>query len=140
MGLSLPPSPYPHIFDFKKGQPDVPWPKLDTDALLSILHAKYWGQDIREEKRQWQEKQTKAKPMNTDQSGNLPANFPLYFDIDDWTLSRMWIREDYVVFYDYCTAYFNQPEIRTSTTPPSIAITGQLGIGKCHGFSFYSLS
>ena len=128
MDLSLPSSPYAHLF--QKGQPKTPWPKLDADECLSMLHAKYWGKDIREEMRQWQEKQTRGQPLNTDQSTVLPANFALYLDIDDLNISSMWVREDYVLLYDHCIAYFNQPKIRPSPMPPSIVITGQPGIGE----------
>ena len=128
MDLSLPSSPYAHIFE--KGQPKTPWPKLDPNHMLSIHLAKFWGKDLHEEKRQWQEKQTGGNPMNmnANQSDILLADFPLYFG-DSWNTSGMWVREDYVLLYDYCTTYFNQPKVRTSVMPPSVAITGQPGIG-----------
>jgi len=128
MDPSSPPPPYAHIF--QKGQPKIPWPELDADACLSLLHAKYWGKDIREEMCQWQERQTRGQPINTDQSNVLPANFALYFDIDDLNTSSMWVPEDYGLLYDHCTSHFNQPEIRFSPMPVSIVITGQPGIGK----------
>ena len=98
--------------------------------MLSIHLAKFWGKDLHEEKRQWQEKQTGGNPMNmnANQSDILLANFPLYFG-DNWNTSGMWVRGDYVLLYDYCTTYFNQPKVRTSVMPPSVAITGQPGIG-----------
>ena len=67
--------------------------------------------------------------MNADQSDILLANFPLYFDRDSWNASGMWVREYYVLLYDYCTTYFNQPKVRISVTPPSVAITSSPGVG-----------
>lgn len=49
---------------FPNGEPKSPWPKLKAENCLSMLHAKYRGQDICEEMHQWQNKQTRDQPMN----------------------------------------------------------------------------
>ena len=126
--MDPPPSPpYAHVF---QGQPKTPWYKLDDDRCLSMLHKKYWGKNIIEDMHQWQEIQTGYQPMDTDQSNVSPANFPISFDIEDLDPSGLWVREEYVLFYDYCVAYFNKPNIRSAPEPPSIIITGQPGIGE----------
>ena len=84
------------------GEPQSPWPKLKADECLSMLHAKYWGEDICEEMHQWQDKQTRDQPIINTDKGNIsesPANFALYFDIDALNTSRMWVREDYALLY-----------------------------------------
>ena len=71
-------------------------------------------------------------PIDIYQSNVSPANFALSFDIENLDPSGLWVREDYVLFYDHCTAYFNTPlaNIQSNPEPPSIVITGQPGIGK----------
>jgi len=120
---SLPASSFAHIFE---DEPETPWPKLDADRYFSRLHAKWWGRDIREDQRQWQAKQTMYQSMDTDQNNVLPANFAFLFNIND-EKSNMWVREEYVLLYDYCTAHFNQSSLYKSR---SIVLTGQPGIGK----------
>ena len=116
------PSSYAHVF---LEQPENPWPKL-KNTFLSVFHAQYWGKDIREDKREWLETQNGGHRMDVDKA---PANFALYFDIEGLN-SNMWVREDYVLLYDHCTTYFNRPNVRSFSKPPSVIITGQSGIGK----------
>lgn len=116
-----------HVFE--EGEPKTPWPKLDTVEFLSILHAKYWGKDIHKEMGQWQEKQTGVQSMGTEENGVLPANFALNLDIKNFK-PNVWVREDYALLYNYCTAYFGRWKEDPLFRPPSVVITGQPGIGR----------
>lgn len=118
---------YAHVFE--EGEPETPWPKLDTVEFLSILHAKYWGKDIHKEMGQWQEKQTGVQSMGTEENGVLPANFALNLDIKNFK-PNVWVREDYALLYNYCTAYFGRWKEDPLFRPPSVVITGQPGIGR----------
>jgi len=93
---------YAHVFE--EGEPTKHWPKLNADQKFSILLAKFWGKDIREEKRKWQETHG-GHQMDTD-TDEAAANFAFSFDIARLNVSRMWVREDYTILYDDCTAYF----------------------------------
>jgi len=117
-------SPYAHVF---LEPPDASWPKLTSDKALSMFHAKYWGKGILEDKRKWLETQNGGHRMDTDEA---PANFALYFNIAGLNPSNLWVREDYMLLYDECMAYFNRPRVKSSAMPPSVVITGQPGIGK----------
>jgi DNA replication protein DnaC len=103
-----------------------------------MFHAQYWGKNIREEMYRWQEKKTGHQPMEIDETNVSPTNFALSFDIEDFDPSGMWIRKDYGLLYDYCTNYFNEPNVKTGDEAPSVVITGQPGVGKWHDFSSYS--
>jgi len=62
-------------------------------------------------------------------TNDLSANFALDFDISDFNL-KLWVREDYALLYDHCTAYFNRWKTGSFFKAPSVVITGQPGIGK----------
>ena len=113
---------------FQKGQPRTPWCKLGADEPLSILRSNFWGKDIRDEKRKWQETQTADHQMDTDEA---PVKFAFDIGIAAINISTIWVREDYVLLYDYCTARFARPSVQAKNAkPPSVVITGQPGIGK----------
>ena len=119
-------SPYAHVLRLQEPL-DTPWPKLKSNQDLSMFHAKYWGKDILEDKRKWLETQNGGHRMDTDEA---PANFALYFNIDGLNAPSVWVREDYMLLYDECMAYFNRPRVKSNVMPPSVVITGQPGIGK----------
>jgi hypothetical protein len=117
---------YAHVF--QDGEPEKHWLKLRTYDKLSIILAKFWGKDVREEKHKWQETQTRVHKMDTD---DAPANFAFSFNIEGLNIPSMWVREDYVLLYDECTTYFANPvEKKFGSLSPSVVITGQSGIGK----------
>jgi hypothetical protein len=117
---------YTHLF--RDGQPKKPWIKLEADEIFSMLQAEFWGKDILEEKRKWQETQTEAHQMDTDEA---LANFAFPFDMESADVSNVWVREDYVLLYDECTTFFADPDNKKfRRRPPTIVITGQPGIGK----------
>jgi hypothetical protein len=118
---------YAHVF--REGQPKKHWPKLEDDEVFSILLAKFWGKDIREEKRKWQETQPGGHEMDID-TDEAAAKFAFFFEIDGLNASSMWVREDYMLLYDDCTAHFANPDIGDDSSPPSVIITGQPGVGK----------
>ena len=120
-----PPSPYAHVF--QTGQPKTRWPKLDDDESLSMLHDKCWGKDISDERRKWLGTQSRGHQMDTDETS---AGFALYLDIKALNQGSMWVREDYVLLYNDCTAHFNDPMVLSGSKPPSVVITGQPGVGK----------
>jgi hypothetical protein len=107
--------------------PHDPWLELQSDELLSNFHAKYWGKSILDDKREWLEVQDGGHRMDTD---DVPTNFALYIRVDGMQPSSLWVRKDYMLLYDECMAYFSRPSVKSSTTPPSVVITGQPGIGK----------
>jgi hypothetical protein len=98
---------------FEDGHPMIPWIQLSSNHKFSTILAKFWGKDMR------------AHRMDTDET---PANFAFSFDIKPVKASNVWVREDYVLLYDECTAFFANAE--SFSEPPSVVITGQPGIGK----------
>jgi hypothetical protein len=67
---------------------------------------------------------------NQMKTGETPAGFPLHFDIPALKPSTLWVREDYKSLYDFCMYYFNRPNVKSGSKPPSVIITGQPGIGE----------
>lgn len=49
------PSPYAHVF--LPGEPMTPWLQLHTASSLSLLHAKFWGKSIDEDRAKWENEQ-----------------------------------------------------------------------------------
>jgi hypothetical protein len=123
-----PPSPYAHVF--RPQVPETPWPKLDPIEVLSKLHAKYWGEDIHKDERRWLEMQTGGQLTPTDASEVAPGCFALNLDIDFLYPSSLWVREDYIRLYDYCSVYCDKAQNSRNRRAPSIVITGQPGIGR----------
>ena len=137
------PSSYANVF-FE--EPRNPWLKLKNTSL-SIFHAKHWGKDICEERREWLGTQTRGHQMDIDENqmdtdeenqmstDETPAGFALSFDIKAFNLRSMWVRENYELLYNDCTSYFNDPKVLSASKPPSVVITGQPGVGEYHDFS-----
>ena len=126
---------------FRDGEPTDSWGSLNDKQPLFRLRTNFWGKDICDEKRKWQERQTTGHPMDTDEA---PANFAFETGVAAINVATIWVREDYVVLYDECNARFANARASESEDfedkdfedkdidgyPPSIVITGQPGIGK----------
>ena len=43
--------------------------------------------------------------------------------------SELWVRQDYIRIYDYCSERYEEGPTCVSDTPRSVVITGQPGVG-----------
>jgi hypothetical protein len=102
-----------------------PWSKLQDNEPLSQLPSKYWGKSIEVEAKQWRE----SHPTIVDDPANDigPGCFMLDLGIDSYP-SKLWVRQDYIRIYDYCTARHASGPLTTGIRR-SVVLTGQPGVG-----------
>ena len=128
--------PIPHSFSMDTVNPALAsvflevdaaalWSKLKDNNPYSRLHSKYWGSKIEHEAEQWRESNpTVNDPTNDIGPGCHALNLGLPLPS-----SRLWVRNDYVRIYDFCsTRIAGQPSVEGEMVP-SVIITGQPGIG-----------
>ena len=134
----------PYAYAFEPQYPKIPWPKLELFEPLSKLHARYWGNPIQGDEPEHptpSEGQPigddEDQPMgdDEDQSEVGPGCFALNLGIQSLRTQRLWVRKDYIRFYDHCVTRYNRgwnrPNPDTARRAPSVVITGQPGIGRC---------
>jgi hypothetical protein len=150
------PPPYAYVFE---QYPKSPWPRLEDLEPLSQLHTKYWGnpiqgnepelqlpsesQAISDEGQAMDDDLDESQAMDDD-SGEGQREigtgcFVLDLGNESLKTQALWVRRDYLRFYEYCNLYCNSvldSQLgHRSKTAPSVVITGQPGIGRC----FWSL-
>jgi hypothetical protein len=139
------PPPYAYVFDPRYPDDTPPWLKLSDSHPLSELHTKYWSHPIQGNEPELQppsESQAisdEGQAMDDD-SGEGQREigtgcFVLDLGIESLQTQTLWVRMDYLRFYEYCNLYCNsvldsQLGHRPKTAP-SVVITGQPGIGRC---------
>jgi hypothetical protein len=97
------------------------WSKLEDDHKLSQLCSKYWGKNIEDEAKQWHSSHPTVKVDRDNDIG--PDSYVLDLGIE------LWVRQDYVRIYDYCTKRHEEGPSSAAEEPRSVVITGQPGIG-----------
>jgi hypothetical protein len=102
------------------------WSKLSGDHKLSRLFSKYWGKDIEHDAKQWRKSHSSVRINPTVEIG--PECFGLDLGIE-LRYSRMWVRQDYIRIYDYCSRRHEEGPSSVTEAPRSVVITGQPGIG-----------
>ncbi len=122
----------------------VPWRRLHKTELLARLHAKFWCRSMEAEESVWRRTQLENEPMNVDvDEGTGGCNNTEDTEGEDDQIGRgcyvlrigipgieqIWIRKDYIQLYNCCDDYLKSD--RQDTTPLSVVITGQPGIGEC---------
>lgn len=123
------PLPYAHIFE--PGEPVTPWRKLPALSPLTKLHDKFWRKNIDEDRSKWEKEEGGGgAPMEVEGSDVGPGCFVLDLGIESFRISRLWVHKDYIRLYDGCNTHFNEIS-NMNVPPPSVVITGQLGIGTC---------
>jgi hypothetical protein len=130
--------PQPYAYVFEPQYPKSPWPRLEDFEPLSQLHTKYWGNPIQGNEPELQP-QSEGQAMDDDSDegqGEIgPGCFALNLGIGFFQAQSLWVRRDYLRFYDRCNLYCDS--VRNSElnegpkTAPSVVITGQPGIGRC---------
>jgi hypothetical protein len=113
------------------------WPKLDDEEPLTQLHAKFWGTSMADEEREWCSMAGGEQQIQHVEDGVVvdwhlsdeirPGCYQLDI-IKDITVSKIWIRADYIWVYDHTEAYYKRP--RLPGQPPALVIMGQSGIGE----------
>src|SRR5437588_5287066 len=98
--MTSPPS-YAHVFPCQLPRP--PLLKLDDRASLSKLHAKFWNRSIDEDESTWARAHDQL--MDTDESDIVRGCFPLEINIDNFRISKLWFRKDYIRIYDRCNSH-----------------------------------
>jgi hypothetical protein len=102
------------------------WSKLEDDDPLSRLCSKFWGENIQDEAEQWCKSHSTADDPTNDIG---PGCYVLDLDIDKLTHSKLWVRQDYIRIYDFCTTQHAELPSSARVDPRSMVITGQPGVG-----------
>ena len=133
--MTSPSQPYAYVFE--PPYPKTPWLKLEDSEPLSQLYAKYWGRPIQGDEPELQTP-SEGQPMedHEDKSEVGPGCFILNLGIKPFSITRLWIRRDYIRLYERCNEHDNdvrESELQLEGAPriaPSVVITGQPGIGE----------
>ena len=120
-------------------KPETPWPKAHALDPLSRLNAKFWGKGIDQDESKWLKGQSGGRPTAAiDIDGSEVVTGPpdsgcFVLDIEMIeSVSRLWVRKDYIQIYDRCDKHCNDViNMSHCDLPPSAVITGHPGIGKC---------
>jgi hypothetical protein len=102
------------------------WSKLEDDHELSQLCSRFWGEKIEDEAKQWRKAHSTVKVDPTNDIG--PECFALDLGIE-LECSKLWVRQDYIRIYDYCSKRHEEGPSCASERAYSVVITGQPGIG-----------
>jgi hypothetical protein len=118
-----------------------PWKKSPDHSRLALFHAKFWGKSSDDEELEWNNLQSNVdgdddvimdsggdeEKDGTDVDGDddIPGCFKLNINpVSDDT--KIWIRADYIRFYDYTERYDKRP-----IKAQAVILQGQPGIGEC---------
>ena len=111
---------------FLLGSDLASWSKLEDDHRLSQLRSKYWGQNIEDEAKQWHSSDSTVKVDRNNDIG--PDSHVLDLGIK-LKRSKLWVRQDYVRIYDYCSKRHEEGPTSATMMARSVVVTGQPGIG-----------
>jgi hypothetical protein len=103
------------------------WSKLEDDHLLSRLRSTFWGKKIEEEAKEWRELQPTVEVDPTNDIG--PECYGLDLVIKPIKCSELWVRQDYIRIYDYCSKRYEEGPSSVGQKARSVVITGQPGVG-----------
>ena len=120
-----PTAAYAYVFPY-----DLPIPplrELDDEALFSKLHTKLWNQSIDDEESTWAG--AHGTLPETDECDIVRGCFTLEVNIPNFRISKLWVRKEYIRFYDQCNSHYENFDRKQDLSPCAI-ITGQPGIGE----------
>jgi hypothetical protein len=109
----------------RKG-PSASLSKLEEGHRFSQLCSKYWGKVIEHDAKQWRKSHSSVKVNHTVEIG--PKCFGLDLGIN-LKCSKMWVRQDYIRIYDYCSERHEAGPSSATERARSVVITGQPGVG-----------
>jgi hypothetical protein len=111
---------------FRHRSDSASWSKLDDCDPLSQLLSKFWGKNTEEEAKQWR---MSHSPVKDDPINDIGPNcYGLDLDIE-LRGSKLWIRQDYIRIYDYCSKRYEEGSTSVTEMARSVVITGQPGTG-----------
>jgi hypothetical protein len=111
---------------FADASDSAPWSKLKDSHVLSQLRSKFWGKRIQEEAEEWR----KSHPTVTVDEDNDIGRDCYMLDLGiELERSKLWVRQDYIRIYDYCSKRHEEGPSSATETARSVAITGQPGVG-----------
>ncbi len=118
----------PLVSLFRRGSDSwASWSRLGEQNRYSQLHSKFWGKKIEEEARQW--RTSHPNVMDDEDEDIGPGCYALNLDdVDDEFLPKLWVRNDYIRIYEYCSERANAT-ILGLRNARSVVITGQPGVG-----------
>ncbi|KAN0123632.1 hypothetical protein V8E52_002964 [Russula decolorans] len=116
----------------RKG-PSASLSKLEEGHRFSQLCSKYWGKVIEHDAKQWRKSHSSVKVNRTVEIG--PKCFGLDLGIN-LKCSKMWVRQDYIRIYDYCSERHEAGPSSATERARSVVITGQPGVGKTYWVTY----
>jgi hypothetical protein len=121
---------------FVPGSASASWTKLGDNHAYSQLSSKYWGNKIEEEARELQH------TVDVDRTNDIgPECYGLDLGIEHLSRSKLWVRQDYIRIYNYCSKrYEERPFNMMTRIPRSVVITGQPGVGVLLSSDFLCIS
>jgi len=102
------------------------WSKLADSHRFSELRSNFWGNQIEHEAEQWRESHPAMENDHTNDIGASCYGLDLGIDIK---YSKLWVREDYIRLYDYCSEWYEEHPHSPEQLAPAVVITGQPGVG-----------
>jgi hypothetical protein len=102
------------------------WSKLKDRHPISQLRSEFWGKNIEEEAKQWRKSHSTVKVDRTNDIG--PECYGLDLGIIKFKSSKLWVRQDYIRIYDYCSKRHEEGPSSATEMARSVVITGQPGI------------
>jgi hypothetical protein len=112
------------VFRASRRSASASWTQLGDDHEFSQLCSKYWGRKIEEEARD-----SERPTVVADRTNDIgPECFGLDLGIE-FQPPRLWVRQDYVRIYDYCSQRHEEGPSEVTEMARSVVITGQPGVG-----------
>ncbi|KAI0301474.1 hypothetical protein BC826DRAFT_1183413 [Russula brevipes] len=110
------------------------WDLLEPTARLSELHARFWGDSVADERRDWWSNHQGEVMVGSNEVDE--DCFVLNYDFGLLDRSVLWVRRDYVRIYEYCHQHCERAKNNPQRIAPSFILTGQPGIGKSYWISY----
>jgi hypothetical protein len=111
------------------------WEKLNDNEALAQLHRKFWpqGEPSKSDSELLNIHDDEDADSEEGEDNEIgPGCYVLDLGIPGIRCSMLWIRKEYIRLYKCCNEFLEAH--RNNQEPPSVVITGQPGIGKCHTF------
>ena len=102
------------------------WSKLVDSHRFSELRSNFRGNEIEHEAEQWRESHSAVENDPTNDIGASCFGLDLEINLRH---SKLWVREDYIRLYDYCTQWYERHPRSEASLAPAVVITGQPGVG-----------
>jgi hypothetical protein len=107
---------------------DSSWHKLKRSHRYYKLQSTFWGKRIEDDAQRWRESHPDVKDDDDNDIG--PDCYALDLGVPRLKSSKLWVRNDYVRLYDYCTTRHGTGPQEAGEDARSVVITGQPGVGE----------